>query len=132
MLGRYSVWPAGDVVDDPVPGAAEVVATRPVHGELDSTRGGDGPGRARGGMRVRAGGGGITAHGGLHAGGRIGTRRQHRWWDYGYSAAGAACGAPAGCVSWGLCRCTTRQPVGRTHAVPELCRGPWGSPLTGL
>ena len=26
MLGQYSVWPAGNVVDDPVPGAPEVVA----------------------------------------------------------------------------------------------------------
>src|SRR5262245_56731044 len=118
MLGRYSVWLARDMVDDPVPGATEVVAARPVHGELEWARGGGGAGRSRGGMRVRAGGGGITAHGGLHAGRHIGTRWKHRWRDHGYSAAGAARGAPAGRMSRGLCRCTARQPVGRTHAVP--------------
>src|SRR5436305_1931893 len=66
MLGRYSVWPAGDVVDGPVPGAAEMVAARPVYGQLDSTRGSGGPGRARGSDRVRAGRGGVAARAGVY------------------------------------------------------------------
>ena len=40
------------------------------------------------------------------------------------SAASAACGHHAGRVPRGLCRCATREPVGRTHAVPELRGGP--------
>ena len=77
-------------------------------------------------LELRAGCGGVAAHGGHHTGCSPGTRRQYRRRDHGYSAAGAARGALAGRMPRGLCRCPTREPVGRAHAVPELRDGPGG------
>src|SRR5215813_8995950 len=124
MLGRYSIWPAGDVADGPVPGAAEVVAARTVYDELDCARGGGRPSRARGSTRSRARCGGVTAHWWYHTRCSPGALRQYRRWNHGYSAAGATCGAPAGCVPRSLRRRTAREPVDWTHTVPELCGGP--------